>query len=263
MYKLIISDLDGTLLNEKHTISEYTKEIIEKINKKGIHFFLATGRHYLDVFQIKKELGMPKTYTISCNGARVHGPNNELLIEHNINDNIANEILKLEIEEDVTLCIFTDEKITIFSEKDLWEYEGRDIPYELREIKGYKAKNPIKWFYHSTNHEKLVALDNKIKEKWGNEVDTMFSMEECLEIMPKNISKGYAIKEIAKLESINVKDILAFGDGFNDLEMLSVVGKGIIMENASEKLKKALSDNEIIGKNYEDSVAKYLKKLYL
>ncbi len=70
-------------------------------------------------------------------------------------------------------------------------------------------------------------------------------------------------EEISKLEGIDTKDIIAFGDGFNDLEMLSVVGKGCIMENASEKLKKALPKNEIIGKNTEDAVANYLKKLYL
>ena len=94
-------------------------------------------------------------------------------------------------------------------------------------------------------------------------MDTMYSMEQCLEIMPKHVSKGYAIKEIAKLENINIDEIIAFGDGFNDLEMLSIVGKGCIMGNASEKLKNALPNNEIIGLNHEDAVAKYLEKLYL
>ena len=64
-------------------------------------------------------------------------------------------------------------------------------------------------------------------------------------------------------ENIDISNILAFGDGFNDLDMLSKVGKGIIMGNASEKLKKALPNNEVIGLNSEDAVAKYLEKLYL
>ncbi len=74
MYKLIISDLDGTLLNENHEISAYTKKIVEEVTQKGIHFFIATGRHHYDVFEKKNELGLSKAYTIFCNRASVLGP---------------------------------------------------------------------------------------------------------------------------------------------------------------------------------------------
>ena len=264
MYKLVISDLDGTLLNENHLLSEYTKKAIEKLNEKGVPFFLATGRHFIDLFDLKKELKLPETYSISCNGARVHGPNGELLISHDINDDIANEVLSLEIDAEISHSVFTDDKIYVFDKKELEAYgERQHMPFEFVNKDNFKVKNAIKWFYHSENHDKLVKLDNMIKEKWGKHIDTMFSMDQCLEIMPKHVSKGYAIKEIAKLENININEIIAFGDGFNDLEMLSIVGKGCIMGNASEKLKKALPNNEIIGLNYEDAVAKYLEKLYL
>ena len=264
MYKLVISDLDGTLLNEKHVLSEYTKKAIEKLNEKGVPFFLATGRHFLDLFDLKRELNLPETYSISCNGARVHGPNGELLISHNIDDDIANEVLNIELDTEISHSVFTDDKIYVFDEKELEAYgERQHMPFEFVNKENFKVKKPIKWFYHCENHEKLVDLDIIIKDKWGAHVDTMFSMEECLEIMPKHVSKGYAIKEIAKLENINIDDIIAFGDGFNDLEMLSIVGKGCIMGNASEKLKRALPNNEIIGQNHEDAVAKYLEKLYL
>ena len=264
MYKLVISDLDGTLLNENHLLSEYTKKAIEKLNEKGVPFFLATGRHFIDLFDLKKELKLPETYSISCNGARVHGPNGELLISHDINDDIANEVLSLEIDAEISHSVFTDDKIYVFDKKELEAYgERQHMPFEFVNKDNFKVKNAIKWFYHSENHDKLVKLDNMIKEKWGKHIDTMFSMDQCLEIMPKHVSKGYAIKEIAKLENININEIIAFGDWFNDLEMLSIVGKGCIMGNASEKLKKALPNNEIIGLNYEDAVAKYLEKLYL
>ena len=264
MYKLVISDLDGTLLNENHLLSEYTKKVIEKLNEKGVSFFLATGRHFLDLFDLKKELKLPETYSISCNGARVHGPNGELLISHNIDDYVANQVLNLDLDSEISHSVFTDDKIYIFDEKELTAYgERQHMPFELVNKENFKVKKPIKWFYHCENHEKLLSLDKVIKEKWGNHVDTMFSKEQCLEIMPKHVSKGYAIKEIAKLENINIDEIIAFGDGFNDLEMLSIVGKGCIMGNASEKLKNALPNNEIIGLNHEDAVAKYLEKLYL
>lgn len=263
MYKLVVSDLDGTLLNNESVLTEFSKKIIEEISNEGIHFFIATGRHFFDVFRIQDELGLPNTYSISCNGARVHDPKGNLIIGHNHVDKIAKEILLLDLDEEISASVYTDEKVTLFSEKELFQYDGKTYPYEVVEKDDFVAKNIIKWYYHAENHEKLMKLKKKIDETWGEYVDTIFSLEICLEVMPKGISKGYAIEEIARIEGINISEIIAFGDGFNDLEMLNTVGKGIIMENASEKLKIALPNNEIIGKNTDDSVAKYLQKLFL
>ena len=268
MYKLVFSDLDGTLLNENHVVSDYTKGIIEEITNKGVHFFIATGRHHFDVFEKKKEIGLTNAYSISCNGARVHGPKGELLVEHHVEDLVVQGILDLEIDEKIGFSVFVEDKIHIFDKKDLEHYMTKLHVVELFDRKKYKAKDTIKWFYYVDDtdpegHDRLVKLEKTIKDGWADSVDTMFSLPHCLEIMPKGVSKGYAIEEIAKLEGVELKDIIAFGDGFNDLEMLSVVGKGCIMENASEKLKKALPNNEIIGKNSDDAVANYLKKLYL
>lgn len=268
MYKLVFSDLDGTLLNEDHVVSDYSKGIIEEITNKGVHFFIATGRHHFDVFDKKKEIGLTNAYSISCNGARVHGPKGELLIEHHIEDKVAQEIITKDIDDKIMFSVFVEDKIHIFCEKDLEHYMTKLHMIEMHTVKEYKAKDVIKWFYYVEDsdpkgHERLLDLEKEIKNGWGEFVDTMFSLPHCLEIMPKGISKGYAIEEIAKIENVDLKDVIAFGDGFNDLEMLSVVGKGCIMENASEQLKKALPNNEIIGKNSDDAVANYLKKLYL
>lgn len=268
MYKLVFSDLDGTLLNENHVVSDYSKEVIEALTNKGIHFFIATGRHHYDVFDKKKEIGLTKAYSISCNGARVHGPNGDLLIEHHVEDKVAQEIIDMEIDDKIMFSVFVENKIHIFNERDLEHYMTKMHMVEMHNVKEYVAKDVIKWFYYTEDrdelgHERLLKLEKDIKASWGDYVDTMFSLPHCLEIMPKGISKGYAIEEIARIEKVDLAEVIAFGDGFNDLEMLSVVGKGCIMENASEKLKEALPNNEIIGKNTEDAVAKYLKTLFL
>lgn len=264
MYKMIVSDLDGTLFNEEHKLSEYTKKVIKKLGKKEILFFLATGRHYSDVIKLKDELGLPPSYSVSCNGARVHGINGELLIKHNIEDKIANEILCMEDFNNLEGGACTDEKIYLLNLKNFNKHaETARLPLEIYKGNKSPVKDIIKIFYLSDNTEILNQTAKMIQNKWANYVDVVFSHEKCLEIIPKNISKGYAIREIAKVENIELKDILAFGDGFNDMEMLSIVGKGLIMGNASENLKKSLPNNEIIGINKEDSVAKYLEKLYL
>lgn len=81
--------------------------------------------------------------------------------------------------------------------------------------------------------------------------------------MTKEATKGNAVTEILEREGILPEEAIAFGDGLNDKEMLQVVGKGIIMGNASEKLKKLLPDYEVIGTSSEDAEGHYLEKIFL
>ncbi|MGL5089125.1 MAG: HAD family hydrolase, partial [Cetobacterium sp.] len=76
-------------------------------------------------------------------------------------------------------------------------------------------------------------------------------------------SKATAIEEVLKREGIKIEDTIAFGDGLNDLEMLSSVGRGFIMGNGSTRLKELLPKNEIIKANSENGVARKLKELFL
>ncbi|POF55917.1 sugar/pyridoxal phosphate phosphatase YigL, partial [Vibrio vulnificus] len=74
------------------------------------------------------------------------------------------------------------------------------------------------------------------------------------------VSKGDALKAVAESLGLTLENCVAFGDGMNDVEMLSMAGKGLVMETSHEKVKKALPDNEIIGSNADDAVAHYLQK---
>ncbi len=71
MYYVVASDLDGTLLSPDHVLTPYTKKILNLLTDKGIHFIFATGRHHIDVGQIRDGLGI-NAYMIASNGARVH-----------------------------------------------------------------------------------------------------------------------------------------------------------------------------------------------
>ena len=81
--------------------------------------------------------------------------------------------------------------------------------------------------------------------------------------MAKNVTKGEAVKNIMEKLNISLENTMAFGDGLNDYEMLSEVGKGLLMGNCAERLSEKLPNNEVIGKNTENGVAKYLKEIFL
>ena len=84
----------------------------------------------------------------------------------------------------------------------------------------------------------------------------------CLEVMNKNVSKGDALAHLLENRNYGLKDCIAFGDGQNDVEMLSLAGKGYVMANADPRLKEACPELEEIEFNKDEAVAKHLAELF-
>ncbi|MGL6064203.1 MAG: Cof-type HAD-IIB family hydrolase [Fusobacteriaceae bacterium] len=264
-YKAIICDLDGTLLNNNHTISEFTKETIKKVVEKGIKFYIATGRHHMDALEFKNILNL-NSFLISSNGARVHNENNEEIFSINIPKNVTTELINLDIDDEIHKNIYMGD--SWISEKPLPQAKAfhRDSGFMQTVIPSFDAlrnKESIKFFFMGPTEEKIAILNKEIEKKMGNHVAITLSMKDCLEVMCKGVSKGEAIKKMLGLEGIALSEAIAFGDGMNDVEMLGVVDKGFLMGNHNPSLKEALPDNEIIGTNHEDAVAHKLIELFL
>lgn len=265
-YRAIISDLDGTLLNGEHKISEYTKEIIRKIIGKGVKFIIATGRHHKDALCFKNQLGAD-SYLVSANGSKVHDNKNNEIISHNIPGELTDKLLDIKISDEIVRGVYAgDEWLTEFhiSEFDEYHVESGFKPRVIN-FETLRGKDISKIFYISENIKALEELEKVLKQnkEFTERLDITASLDKCLEIMVKEATKGNAVKEILEKEGILPEEAIAFGDGLNDKEMLQVVGKGIIMGNASEKLKKLLPDYEVIETSSEDAEGHYLEKIFL
>lgn len=263
-YRAVVSDLDGTLLNGEHRLSERSKEVIKKVKDSGRKIFIATGRHHLDAMKLKKMLGLD-SYLISSNGARIHDEKNEVVYEKNIPQDIVDKILGKECDEEISRHIYTEEHWYV--EKD-WEefnayHQESGFCYTIKNFAEVKDEKVIKIFFISKNQEKLLKFEEEIAQELGTSVAITLSGPECLEFMAPNVCKGEAIKNVMERLEIPLEDVIAFGDGLNDYEMLSEVGKGLVMGNAAERLKEKLPTNEMIEKNTEDGVANYLEKYLL
>jgi len=266
MYKAVISDLDGTLLNSKHEISDYSKEIIGRIIKKGIKFIIATGRHHKDAMCFKKQLGAD-SFLVSANGSVVHDYKNRPIINNTIPKDYAEYFLNLDLENEIMQNVYTFDKWYVnmdVPEVNKYHKESGFTP-NIVELKKISTDNISKFAYICEDSRVLDKLEEKLKKdkNISKNINITASLDICLEIMGKGVSKGKAISEILRREGISLEETIAFGDGLNDKEMLELVGKGLIMGNASEKLKEALPNNEVIGTSDEDSEAKYLKKIFL
>jgi Cof subfamily protein (haloacid dehalogenase superfamily) len=261
--KLVISDLDGTLLNKDHALSEYTKSVVKALTNENIPFWIATGRHHCDALNISKKLGVD-TFLITANGATIADFSGELIDQAFIEKEIIENILKIEVPEGVYQNLYKgahwlmEEPDQVFAKY----YKEDDFHYTLCKFEDHLHEPINKVFFTSYDNEKLIPIANAVTQMYGEHIDVTFSMPQCLEIMPKGVNKGEAILKSLKRYGIEPHEVIAFGDGLNDLEMLQVVGKGYVMGNAHPILKEKLAGHESIGDNGDDAVAKHLVELF-
>lgn len=125
MYQVVASDLDGTLLSPDHTLSPYAKETLKLLTARGINFVFATGRHHVDVGQIRDNLEI-KSYMITSNGARVHDLDGNLIFAHNLDRDIASDLFGVVNDNpDIITNVYRD---------DEW-FMNRHRPEEMRFLK--------------------------------------------------------------------------------------------------------------------------------
>lgn len=262
--KVIISDLDGTLLNNEHQFSNYTKTVFQQLYRENYVIIVATGRHHLDAMPLLESLGCP-VYLVTSNGARIHSPDKELLYSFDIKSNAIKSVLELDIDPEITTVLFKEKvwqsnkvnKKLISFQKEMY------YPNEIVDFKDIEDFSAIKFFFTHSDHQKLVALNDIILENHSKQFSSAFSLPFCLEFMDKSVDKSIAILKILNKYELTFEETITFGDGFNDEKMLISSGKALIMENAVQNLKSKLSHLEVISSNENDGVAKYLSQKIL
>ena len=264
MYQIVASDLDGTLLSPEHSLTEFATQTLQRVTEKGISFVFATGRHHVDVGQIREKLGID-AYMITSNGARVHDMQGNLVFAHNLDQNIAKELITLSYQDpDILTQIYRNDEWFIAREcqDEASFFMESDFRYQLYQPADFSVEGVSKVFFTCNDHQRLVVLEEALVARFGDRVNVSFSLPICLEVMAGGVSKGHALENVSRRLGYGLQDCIAFGDGMNDKEMLSMAGKGCIMENGQQRLKDLLPELAVIGNNGQDAVPRYLRQLY-
>ncbi|KAF0813012.1 Pyridoxal phosphate phosphatase YigL [Andreprevotia sp. IGB-42] len=262
MPHVIASDLDGTLLDANHTVDAYTAQTLQTLEAQGVRFIIATGRHYRDVRGIRDVLGI-RAYLVTSNGARVHDPDNRLVHAENLEPEYARALCQPEFAAGTRLNIYLDDDWLIDAE-DEWLaglHQDSGFTYQVSDLTQHSGEGVAKVLYIA-DHEYLLGLEARIRERFGDALYVTFSMPDCLEIMAPTVSKGHALTVVLGELGFGAEDCAAFGDGLNDLEMLQTAGLPFLMGNANPKLVAQLPDVPQIGSNNEEGVARHLRQLF-
>lgn len=264
MYHVVASDLDGTLLSPDHIFTRYTKETLQMLVAQGIHFIFATGRHHIDVAQMRDKLAL-NAWMITSNGARVHDSNNKLVHCHDLPVDIVRELpAMVRHNPDIIINLYRNDEWLMDRHRaeELRYFQEASFSYRVFDPGQFDPNGVSKVFFICEDHHTLQMMEQEINARWGQRINASFSAVACLEIMAGGVSKGHALQFVAQSLGYQLAHCIAFGDGMNDQQMLSMAGKGCIMANAHQRLKDALPQLEIIGSNAGDAVARYLRHLY-
>ncbi|HHD2752996.1 TPA: Cof-type HAD-IIB family hydrolase [Clostridium perfringens] len=277
VYKLICIDMDGTLLNNKHEISERNKEAIKRATEKGVKVAVTTGRLFASAKYYASLIGV-KTPIISCNGAFVREKDEDKVIyESVLNEEQIGRIYDVIKKYDIQMAYFNTPD-TVISEKIVPEEHGYKVMNRMMEESDEKVKFSEgidfreSFKTHGEHILKAICIEND-----NNKLDELFKAKEELkkyddfevvssspnnfEVMNNGTSKGNAVKVLADMLHINREEIICLGDSENDLSMIEFAGLGIAMGNAEEFLKEKA--DYITDTNENDGVAKAIEKFVL
>ena len=261
--KAIFMDMDGTLLRSDRTLSEKLKQKLKELSDKGVKICIATGRmfkaskKYIDYIEGVKEP------TIHYNGGMIVDPNTgEILYEKAINPELVKKIIDISRQSKVHLNLYYKDEMYIDSESEegLIYAKRSGVPYIVENFENYKGKTSTKGLFIGEN-TRLVELKKELEEKI-DELNYVFSSPSYLEVLPKVSNKGLGVLEMLKRFGLTTDEAMAFGDQWNDLEMLKTVKYGYLMGNADEKLKEKFSHDRITLTNDEDGILYILNKYF-
>lgn len=238
MIKLIATDMDGTLLNERGKIDSEFWELEEKLKEKGIYFAVASGRQYntlLSQFDQIKD----RTIFIAENGCNVKYQGKEIYtntIPMDETRRILNEIHGIDKTE-IVVCgknsAYVSGKNKAFSEELAKYYLALEVVKDIRDVEDDIFKIALCSFSGSESHI-FPHLEN-IKDNY----QVVVSGDSWVDILRKDANKGVAIQKIQERFNISYNETMVFGDYLNDLEMMSSAKYSFAMENAHPQLKEA------------------------
>lgn len=270
-YKLIVTDMDGTVLGGDHKITEENMRALREADERGVKVVFATGRFHDSAKEHVTFLEevMP---IVSSNGAIIKHPiTNEVLYCNSIDKDISLKIVETLDNLDLSYQIYTDNEI-------LQKYKTEEEKIKMQDFikntfsdkteivfkkdlkKDIKDLNILK--FNVVDFERPLLMKEARKEVEKIEgLEVTSSWNDNVEIMNAGSSKGSAVKFLCELLNIDKEEIIAFGDNYNDISMLEYVGMGVAMGNAEEDVKKIAS--YITDSNIESGVAKAIDDLVL
>lgn len=266
-YRMIVLDLDGTLTNRDKEITPRTKEALFKLKQAGGVIVLASGRPTYGIMPIAKELKLHETggYVLSFNGGRIIDcKSGETIFAKELPVSSNQRIIRMAKEYGVNILTYEDDLIIAADASD--EYVCKEAVINKLEVKEVKdmenyVKFPVVKYLLLEEGNYLAMVEPKMKAALGRDYSVYRSEPYFLEILPKGIDKAASLERLLERLGMSKEEMIACGDGYNDLSMIQYAGLGVAMENAVLPVRNAA--DYITASNNDDGIAQVVEKFML
>lgn len=263
--KIIVFDIDGTLTTSKKEISKKTKAAIIQAQEEGHLIALASGRPTNGLVDFAKELNFDKYggYLLSFNGGRIQNYQTKQIICQSI---LPKDVIKTIYNycqlNDIVMITYLDDLIIASKKDEFIAIESRINKMEVKVVENFPefVKNyDLNKCLLTCKPEHSKEYELALAKMFDGKLSVYRSEPFFIEIMPLGIDKATSLDRLIKRYEISEKDLLAFGDGFNDISMIEYAGVGVAMGNAQQAVKDVAQF--VTLNNDEDGIAHALKEI--
>ena len=267
-YKLLVLDVDGTLLNNEKEISKRTLSTLLKAQHTGIRIVLASGRPTSGLLPLAKalEMGNFGGFIVSYNGAQIiNAENGEVMFDKRINPELIPYLEKKARKNNFSIFTYHDEYLltdnadNVHIRREAWLNNLRIMEEEEFSIAIDFA--PCKCVLVSDDEEALRGLENHWKRRLDGVLDVFPSEPYFLEVVPCGVDKANTLGVLMEQLGVKREEVIAIGDGVADVTMLQLAGKSVAMGHAQDSVK--ICADYMTASNEEDGVAQAVEKLVL
>lgn len=266
-YKLLALDLDGTLTNSKKVITPRTRETLLKAQEKGVKIILASGRPTYGIVPLAEQLELQKYegYILAYNGGEITDwKTKEVICKNLLDPEVLPYLYECAKKNDFAIVTYDGEYV--LTEKPDDEYVLKEALLNVMKIKKVDnfleaVKHPIAKCLIVGDPTRLAVLEKEMYDHLKDRMGVFRSEPYFLELVPKGIDKALSLAGMLEKIGVSREEMIAIGDGFNDLSMIKYAGLGIAMANAQDVVKE--NADFITLSNEEDGVAYAAEKFIL
>ena len=271
MYKMIVSDLDESLLNDAGQVSERDRATILRLQAQQVKFVPNTGRGFASVQALLKTIGtyqQPDQYVISYNGGVVVANQaNQILRHHYLPFAVADQLYRLALAEpDLGIHLYTVHHVYVRNlDADEVRYiksRGVDVlPLTGADLSAFAKRPIVKIIMKNLDPEKLAAFRARAERQAAEPLTVTYSSNRYVEFNPANVNKGSATLELGQALGIKPEEIIALGDNDNDFSMIQAAGCGVAVQNAVPHIKEA-ANLILTANNNQDPITEIYHRLF-
>jgi Cof subfamily protein (haloacid dehalogenase superfamily) len=260
--KLFVTDLDGTILVDEGPngvrLPERTKEALSRLSAQGVTVCLASGRMHESIRVVADSWGF-KGPIISYNGAMIRLADEQLLSHEPLDCAVSDQVVEFAEANGLPLNFYFEGRILSRRFHPWWDrYEGRTCSpmVEVESLLPWRGSSATKLLLMS-EPPRILRFEAEFKARFGSSATVLISSDEYLEFMSPAVNKGAALARLAAHLGVEKHEIVAAGDGYNDIEMLQASGCSLAVAGGRQALKD-LADHVVAGPE-ESGVAQFIE----